>query len=175
VILFAAAAESFVPIRFPSVPPLNGAYRMLATLPDGPLIELPIYSRRVAFRRARYMVNSTAHWKPLVNAYSDFTPAAFTANLDRLSQFPSMDAFRTIEPMCVKYAIFHLELYEQYLDALEVRLKEFAPYLRPLYADKDTRLFEIVGYPEPTRAGDNLHHEQIRKTKGLHQGASCIS
>jgi hypothetical protein len=27
------------------------------------------------------------------------------------------------------------------------RLKEFEPYLRPLYIDADTRLYEIVGYP----------------------------
>jgi len=28
------------------------------------------------------------------------------------------------------------------------RLKEFAPYLRPLYMDETTRLYEIVLYPE---------------------------
>jgi len=27
------------------------------------------------------------------------------------------------------------------------RLKEFAPYLRPLYMDDYTRLYEIVGFP----------------------------
>jgi Holliday junction resolvasome RuvABC ATP-dependent DNA helicase subunit len=27
------------------------------------------------------------------------------------------------------------------------RLKEFEPYLRPLYADETTRLYEIVGFP----------------------------
>jgi hypothetical protein len=27
------------------------------------------------------------------------------------------------------------------------RLKEFAPYLQQIYADDETRLYEIVGYP----------------------------
>jgi hypothetical protein len=27
------------------------------------------------------------------------------------------------------------------------RLKEFEPYLRPLYADEGTRLYEIIGFP----------------------------
>jgi hypothetical protein len=157
-VLFAAFAESFVPIRFPPVPPLNGAYRMLATQPEGPLIELPVYSRRVAFRRARYMVSSTAHWKPLVNAYSDFTPPQFTANLEAMSQFPSLDAFKTLQPMRVRYAIFHLENYGQYRKALEERLDEFAPYLRTLYIDEETLLQEIVDYPErPKKDRKSLH------------------
>jgi hypothetical protein len=28
-----------------------------------------------------------------------------------------------------------------------VRLKEFEEYLRPLYVDDETRLYEIVGFP----------------------------
>jgi hypothetical protein len=27
------------------------------------------------------------------------------------------------------------------------RLKQFEPYLRPLYFSEDTRLYEIVGFP----------------------------
>ena len=27
------------------------------------------------------------------------------------------------------------------------RLKQFAPYLRLIYADRSTRLYEIVGFP----------------------------
>ena len=31
--------------------------------------------------------------------------------------------------------------------AVAARIKEFAPYLTPLYTNDDTRLYEIVGFP----------------------------
>jgi hypothetical protein len=31
--------------------------------------------------------------------------------------------------------------------AVSARIREFAPYLTPLYTDADTRLYEIVGFP----------------------------
>ena len=48
----------------------------------------------------------------------------------------------------VRYAILHMYGYntENRNDVL-ARLKEYAPYLRPLYMDDTTRLYEIVGFP----------------------------
>ena len=43
--------------------------------------------------------------------------------------------------------MFHLDLYGGMKQALEVQLKEFAPYLAERYADETMRLYEIVGYP----------------------------
>ena len=65
-----------------------------------------------------------------------------------MSQFPSVEAFTALESMRVRYAIFHLQNYGRNREALESRLKEFATFLRPLYVDEQTLLYEIVGYPE---------------------------
>jgi hypothetical protein len=140
-----AAAESFVPIRFPRVAPLNPVYPILATAPFGGVIELPVYSRAFAFKRAEYMVSSTAHWKPLVDAYSDYTPPEFTAQLETIAEFPSVASFAALKSMCARYAVFHLDAYGQYQAPLFERLQEFAPLLRRLYADDQTLLYEIVG------------------------------
>ena len=40
-----------------------------------------------------------------------------------------------------------LTLYESNRQDIRTRLKEFENYLRPLYVDDDTRLYEIVGFP----------------------------
>ena len=77
----------------PSIPQTG-----LADRPFGAVIEMPVFSRRFAFLRAQYMLNSTAHWKPLVNAYSDYIPDDFAASADVLGQFPSHEAFRRLEP-----------------------------------------------------------------------------
>ena len=78
-----AVAEHVVPLEFQPVPPAEPAYRALAALPPGALIEMPVFSRRAQFFRARYMLASTIHWMPLVNAYSDYIPPAFEARTRR--------------------------------------------------------------------------------------------
>ncbi len=53
VLLTLAVAESAKPLTFSETPPVNPVYRTLATLPDGGVIELPLYSRRFAFLRTQ--------------------------------------------------------------------------------------------------------------------------
>jgi hypothetical protein len=141
-------AELAVPIRFRTVPPVEPAYRVLATLPTGPVIEMPVYSEKFAFLRARYMLSSTVHWMPLVDAYSDYIPTEFAANAPVLGGFPTREAFKLLEPDQVRYAVFHVDTYSpDTRRALESRLAEFSPYLRQHYRDERISLYEIVGFP----------------------------
>jgi hypothetical protein len=147
-IISAAIAEAMIPLKFdPALQP-HSAYRLLATLPYGPVVELPIYSRRAAFRRARYMLDSTVHWKPLVDAYSDHIPPEFDDRAELLADFPSGPAFADLKRDKVRYAVIHLSAYEgQMRKDLESRIHEFSPYLRRLAGDSNLMLFEIVRYP----------------------------
>jgi hypothetical protein len=149
-LMAAAVAESFTPLRFQPVPDVNPVYRHLAALPDGPVLELPAYSHGVAFLRARYMLSSTVHWKPLVIAYSDYVPPDFQERLPRLSQFPSRDGFAAVRAIGVRYAVFHLDAYRRNPEAqraLEQGLSEFSHHVRRLYADDRSWLYEITSYP----------------------------
>jgi hypothetical protein len=144
-----AVAELIVPLRMPDVPPVENVYRMLAASPRGPVIEMPFYYPEVGlFQHAKYMLASTSHWMPLVNGYSDFIPPDFTEHVLTIAPFPSRDAFKLLEPGRVRYAVFHMYGYntENRNDVL-ARLKQFEQYLRPLYMDDGTRLYEIVGFP----------------------------
>jgi hypothetical protein len=147
----AVAAAGSLALTFPmaEAPALSPVYRVLQTLPRGPLIEMPFFYPEVGlFRHTIYMLNSTSHWMPLVNGYSDYIPADFRQNVMTLAPFPSRDAFKILEPLGVRYAIFHWYSYnQQNRHDVMVRLKEFENYLRPLYDDEETRLYEIVGFP----------------------------
>ena len=145
----ATAAELAFPLRFREVPPVSPAYKMLAKLPVGPVIEFPFYSSsRELFGHARYMLNSTAHWMPLINGYSDYIPPDFIEAAPTLKLFPSRDAFTLLAGKRPRYAVFHMGLYgDEDRAAAAARIAEFAAYLTPLYADDDTRLYEIVGFP----------------------------
>jgi hypothetical protein len=144
-----AAGELAVPLDFRQVTPVAPVYRLLSTLPRGPLIEMPFYYREIDFpQHTKYMLASTAHWMPLVNGYSDYLPADFVASVMTLAPFPSRDALKLLEPRRVRYAVFHMYGYNaENRNEVLGRLKEFAPYLRPLYIDDETRLYEIVGFP----------------------------
>ena len=144
----AAVAELMVPVRFPPVPAVETAHLVLAALPWGPVIELPVFSPQFAYARAQYMLSSTTHWMPLVDAYSDYIPEDFANNASVLGGFPSLASFKLLERDRVRYAIFHLERYGPDIrQALGTRMNEFAPYLRRRYEDDRTSLYEIVGFP----------------------------
>jgi hypothetical protein len=143
-----AAFELAAPVSFSPVPAAEPAYRVLAALPRGPVLELPFYSHRFAAARTQYMLNSTAHWMPLVNGYSSHTPSDFIENTPVLAEFPSRAAFRILERDRVKYAVFHLYAFSPAaLASLNARLREFDDELVRRYADDRIWLYEIVGYP----------------------------
>jgi hypothetical protein len=149
VIAVAAACELAVGIDFRPVPAVSPAYRLLATLPAAPLIEMPFFEQRLFYpRHTVYMLASTAHWMKLVNGYSDSYPDDFVEKAVALAPFPFPGAFRVLRRDGVRYAMFHLDVYDAPTRAeVEGRLAQFAAYLKPLYVGADERLYEIVGSP----------------------------
>jgi hypothetical protein len=145
----AAAAEMLVTLQLPQVPPVQRVYRMLAATPPGAVIEMPFYYPEVGlYQHTKYMLASTAHWKPLVNGYSDYIPPDFLEHVHTLAPFPSRDAFKVLEPNHVRYVVFHLYGYNtENRNEVFQRLKQFDSYLRLLYEDAGERLYEIIGFP----------------------------
>ncbi len=147
----AAAAElTEAPLtQFQQVEPTNGVYRVLAALPYGAVVEFPFWYERISFpRHAYYLLNSTVHWKPLVNGYGDHIPADFRQIVRPLSSFPSREGFRILEKRGARYVVFHTNMYDQRLQArLMERLNAYEAYLRPVAQDGPVWLYEIVGLP----------------------------
>ena len=86
------------PLNLPEAAPVNSAYRMLANMRPGPVVEFPFFYERSDFpRHAEYMLYSTYHWLPLVNGYSDHIPQEFRAQVIPLSSFPTMESFGLLE------------------------------------------------------------------------------
>ncbi|MFN2445992.1 MAG: hypothetical protein ABR606_10500 [Vicinamibacterales bacterium] len=140
-------AAPLVGLREPA--PLPRAYAMLATLPRGPVAEFPYFYRRPDFpRHAYYMLNSTAHWQPLVNGYSDHIPRDFREQVVPLSSFPSRESFLLLGKIGARYVVFHLDLYDRRSrERLLERLQSYGRYLRPLMQEEDVWLYEIVDWP----------------------------
>jgi hypothetical protein len=145
----AAAELAVIPLGWREVEPLAAPYRTLALLPKGAVVEMPFWYRRSDFpRHAYYMLNSTAHWQPLINGYSDYIPTDFRDMVILVSSFPTRDSFAILEKLGARYAVFHLNFYDRVnRPRVLQRIEEFSPYLRPLAKEGDVWLFEIVGWP----------------------------
>jgi hypothetical protein len=147
-LMLVTATELAIPLRFREVPPEAEAYKVLARQPVGPVIELPFFSNsRELFGHARYMLNSTTHWMPLINGYSDYIPPDFRDAAGTLRLFPSTESLKLLAFQRPRYVVFHMGLFgESDRAATAERIREFAKFLRPLYTEGDVQLYEIVGF-----------------------------
>ncbi len=141
-----------VPLILIDAQPVDPGYRMLSQLPRGPLLEMPFYSQRPDFpRHAEYMLNSTYHWQPLINGYSDHIPLDFREIALPLSSFPSTESFRLLRARKVRYVAFHWNLYDHasQLRTLD-RINQYRDYLKPISQTTNLWLFEITAWPPGT-------------------------
>lgn len=147
----AAALElSAAPLRAEPVEAVSPVYRVLAQLPPGPVAEFPFYYERDMFHRhVYYLLNSTFHWKPLINGYGDHFPDDFRAMVVPVSSFPARAAFRLLKARDARYVVFHLRLYDsRSREKLLEQIDQYEPYLKAWWRHGDDWLFEIVEYPE---------------------------
>jgi hypothetical protein len=142
-----AVIELLVPSNLREMDGFEPVYRALATLPLAPVIEMPFYLEGMFQLHSKYMLYSTTHWMPLVNGYSDYIPPDFVARAPALAAFPSREALAALEPLKVRYAVFHMYGYNEAnrQDVLG-RLGDLASNFRLIYSGEDTRLYEIVSY-----------------------------
>ncbi len=150
VALLLLAEYTTAPIRLEDAATPPDAHLRLASLPPGPVVELPFWYIRSDFpRHARYMLFSTYHWHPLVNGYSDHIPQWFRDEVIRISSFPTTESLQIVVGRHgAKYAIFHSRYYDSRSRMrLRERLDQYKEFVRPIISEGDVWLYEIVGAP----------------------------
>jgi hypothetical protein len=94
------------------------------------------------------MLYSTAHWRPLINGYSDHIPDEFRAMVVPLSSFPNPESFAILKRLRARYVVFHLNMYDhRAVDDLKARIAQYSEYLRPVRLEDPVWLFHIVAWP----------------------------
>jgi hypothetical protein len=108
--------------RFTGVPRV---YALLADEPHVVLAEVPFYPRQAVFENAEYVLNSTAHWQPLMNGYSGYTPASYVDYANVFWYFPRDYAIDAMKRAGVTHVMVHPERFgneaSDVLAALEKR------------------------------------------------------
>ncbi len=93
------APFQFIPEdRWEGVPPV---FKALNTPEPEVVIVFPFYPPQRIFMNARYMLVSTAFWKPLVNGYSGYMPTRYITHTQNLGGFPDDRSVRYLEELGV--------------------------------------------------------------------------
>jgi len=103
-------------VRYEGIPPI---YNRLAAERGAVVVEFPLYPHRIYFANAPYMLNSTRHWKPLVNGYSAFIPPAYFHFVDALADFPSQQALHALRAAGVTHVVVHEDTFDMPADRID--------------------------------------------------------
>ena len=127
--LVAAAAIALVnvealraPFTFTPFTGIPGVYKLLADEP-GPVVvaEQPFFPRWAIFQNGHYVLASTAHWRPLMNGYSGYTPDSYQKYADAFWYFPEDWAIAAMKQAGVTHVVVHLEAFHRdHMDVLPV-------------------------------------------------------
>jgi hypothetical protein len=134
------------------MPVVPQAYRLLASLPPGPVVEFPFPYKRTDFHRHLVpMFWSVFHWQPLVNGYSDVVPQDFRDIAVPINAFPDAASFEILRARQVRYVVWDMNGYEGVSrERLMARFPPYAANLQLLTTDHDVWLYEIRDYPQRT-------------------------
>jgi hypothetical protein len=103
--------------RFDGVPEVYAAIR---DEPHAVVAELPFPIPSQWFLNGPYMVNSTGHWRPLLNGYSGFRPVSYERSYASVREFPADHSLISLHNLGVTHIIIHKQAY-----AAAVGLDEF--------------------------------------------------
>ncbi len=107
------------------------------------VLELPIYGRPGVSRNARYMVNATRHWKPLVNGYSGFVPPDYRVTAQIVNGFPDAASFAWLRAKGITTVVLHRADFERRKGRRQLQLVERSPELEVRATVGDITIFKI--------------------------------
>ena len=127
--------------RFEGIP---GLYRLLADEP-GPVVlaEQPFFPRSGIFQNSRYVLASTAHWRPLMNGYSGYTPASYQRYADAFWYFPEDWAIEAMKDAGVTHVMVHVAAFHKDHMAVVPVIEKRADFELMAVGRKDLRLYRL--------------------------------
>jgi hypothetical protein len=91
--------------RFKGIPAI---YSLLAKEPGRVvLVEVPFYPPQLGYLNAKYVLNSTAHWRPLMNGYSGYFPVSYRERSKTFWFFPREHAIQAMREAGATHVMIH--------------------------------------------------------------------
>jgi hypothetical protein len=127
--------------RFDGIP---GIYRLLA-VEAGPVVlaEQPFFPRWAIFQNSPYVLASTAHWRPLMNGYSGYTPDSYQRYADSFWYFPEEWAIQAMKDAGVTHVVVHLAAFHQDHQPVLQAIEHRADFELMAIGRNDMRLYRL--------------------------------
>jgi hypothetical protein len=106
-VVLANAEALRAPFEYRTFTGIPRLYSLLTHEPRVVLAEVPFFPRQAVFENAEYVLNSTAHWKPLMNGYSGYTPATYVDYANVFWYFPRDYAIDAMKRAGVTHVMVH--------------------------------------------------------------------
>jgi hypothetical protein len=118
-------------------------YALLAREP-GPvvLVEQPFFPRSAIFQNGPYVLASTAHWRPLMNGYSGYTPDTYQPYADVFWYFPEEWAIDAMKRAGVTHVMVHPSGFPPGHD-VPISLLDARPDFELMAIGRDLRLYRL--------------------------------
>lgn len=143
-VVITLARSSVGPLNWQEVSREPRAVTWLGQVPRGAVAEFPFFRRPDLDRETTYMLQSTWHWQPMLNGYSDFVPDAVSADVQLLETFPAEAALRVLRERQARYVMVNWMLYsEPERTHLRDAISALPATLHPLLNDNEASLFEF--------------------------------
>lgn len=91
-------------VRFDRISPI---YQQVASESKAVIAELPFYGGASSHAHAVYMLNSTSHWRPMINGYSGAEPLSFVDHINALGGFPDAQSIVALQDAGVTHVFVH--------------------------------------------------------------------
>ena len=141
VLLAILAFEPMVaPIRFTTFSGVSTIYESLASEPDAVVAELPMPAGFGWFGNARYLIDATRHWRPMLNGYSGFAPPSFNEHARALASFPDRAALAALAQIGVTHVFIQIDRYT----AEQQAAMEAAPELTRIASDEGIVMYRVT-------------------------------
>ena len=112
VVLVLAVIEPLAaPLYLSSFAGIPSIYDRVASEPAAVVVELPFPDSRAVFHNAAFMLNSTRHWKPMLNGYSGFVPGSYHEHFAAIDRFPAPETVAALQKLGVTHLFVHLDAY----------------------------------------------------------------
>jgi hypothetical protein len=107
IVVLAALEPLAAPLFFRASDPVPAIYALPGSDPRAVVAELPLPSPRAVFANGAYMLNSTRHWRPMLNGYSGFVPGSYREHAAQLAAFPDAAAIEALRQAGVTHVFVH--------------------------------------------------------------------
>lgn len=119
-------------------------YRLLAGEP-GPVVlaEQPFFPHQGIFLNAPYVLASTAHWRPLMNGYSGYTPATYERYADAFGSFPTERSIQAMKDAGVTHVMVHPAAFHKDHQAVVPAIENRPDFELMAIGPADMRLYRL--------------------------------